>query len=202
MWVALVLYGTLFWARWRSTELIFYLFIVEQILRNKPHNFGWMETHHDPSMLKLQVSLPFLLSALQRYREPMKYELVSIVECETSIAYEKFFQRYLFSRTPSNRLTNNRFPNQPFLLRNGAGNWKSSREWVLSSGFPNFSFLSKAFGGSLVPVAECDTRDYTDRKRQNINFSSFVEYWESLASDISPHSLLKHQKDSLKLYHF
>ncbi|KAL1347268.1 hypothetical protein AAHE18_08G246300 [Arachis hypogaea] len=57
-------------------------------------------------------------------------------------------------------------------------NWKNlsytSVDWVTPLGHPNFQFFSTNFGDSKVQVADCDTREFTDQKREEMLVSEFI----------------------------
>ncbi|KAH9319004.1 hypothetical protein KI387_020773, partial [Taxus chinensis] len=54
------------------------------------------------------------------------------------------------------------------------------RDWVSQDGQPNLSFFSQHFGKSLVQVADCDRKEFTDQKRMEMTVSEYIEYWHNL----------------------
>ncbi|MED6211174.1 hypothetical protein PIB30_071164 [Stylosanthes scabra] len=79
------------------------------------------------------------------------------------LSYTEFVERFMHK-------------NQPLLL---AGffehhNWGASLDWVTPLGHPNFQFFSSNFGDSKVQVADCDTREFTDQKREEMLVSDFI----------------------------
>ena len=49
---------------------------------------------------------------------------------------------------------------------------------------PNFEFLDQ-FGDSIVPVAHCEMKQYTDQKREQMKFRDFLNYWKNLCQNRS-----------------
>lgn len=65
--------------------------------------------------------------------------------------------------------------NQPVVLTGLMDHhWKACTDWVTLHGQPNFQFFSTHFGASRVQVADCDTRDFTDQKREEMLVSDFI----------------------------
>ncbi|XP_024635274.1 2-oxoglutarate and iron-dependent oxygenase JMJD4 isoform X2 [Medicago truncatula] len=53
--------------------------------------------------------------------------------------------------------------------------WRACTDWVTPDGKPNLQFFFNHFGSSKVQVADCDTRDFTDQKREEMLVSDFLE---------------------------
>ncbi|CAI8604122.1 unnamed protein product [Vicia faba] len=65
--------------------------------------------------------------------------------------------------------------NKPVMLTGLMDNhWKACTDWVNPNGKPNLQFFSTHFGSSKVQIADCDTRDFTDQKREDMLVSDFV----------------------------
>ncbi|CAI8597629.1 unnamed protein product [Vicia faba] len=78
------------------------------------------------------------------------------------LSYNEFVERYMEK-------------NKPVMLTGLMDNhWKACTDWVNPNGKPNLQFFSTHFGSSKVQVADCDTRDFTDQKREDMLVSDFV----------------------------
>ncbi|NXH60191.1 JMJD4 protein, partial [Rhabdornis inornatus] len=44
-------------------------------------------------------------------------------------------------------------------------------------GKPNFEHLLQKFGEAVVPVANCDVKEYNSNPKEQLPFKEFVEYW-------------------------
>nr|KYP53927.1 JmjC domain-containing protein 4 [Cajanus cajan] len=79
------------------------------------------------------------------------------------LSYTEFVERYMEK-------------NQPVVLTGlmDPHHWRASTDWVTLQGQPNFHFFSTHFGPSKVQVADCDTREFTDQKREEMLVSDFI----------------------------
>ncbi|XP_015947196.2 arginine-specific demethylase JMJ20, partial [Arachis duranensis] len=80
-----------------------------------------------------------------------------------NLSYSEFVERFMQKNKP--------------LLLNGFSehhNWRASVDWVTPLGHPNFQFFSTNFGDSKVQVADCDKREFTDQKREEMLVSEFI----------------------------
>ncbi|XP_058787382.1 arginine-specific demethylase JMJ20-like isoform X1 [Vicia villosa] len=78
------------------------------------------------------------------------------------LTYNEFVERYMEK-------------NKPVVLTGLMDDhWKACTDWVSPNGKPNLQFFSTHFGSSKVQVADCDTRDFTDQKREEMLVSDFV----------------------------
>ncbi|XP_027190049.1 arginine-specific demethylase JMJ20 isoform X2 [Cicer arietinum] len=79
------------------------------------------------------------------------------------LSYSEFVERYMDK-------------NKPVVLTGLMDHhWRASTDWVTPNAQPNLQFFSNHFGASKVQVADCDTRDFTDQKREEMLVSDFVE---------------------------
>lgn len=79
------------------------------------------------------------------------------------LSYSEFVDRYMDK-------------NKPVVLTGLMDHhWRASTDWVTPNGKPNLQFFFNHFGASKVQVADCDTRDFTDQKREEMLVSDFVE---------------------------
>lgn len=109
------------------------------------------------------------------------------------LSYREFVERYLKG-------------NRPVVLTGLMDGWRACRDWVTQDGLPNLRFFSDHFGNSIVQVADCDRREFTDQKRLEMSVSEFVRCWlelpaakcsNDLCCNMDTHSLLY-----LKDWHF
>ncbi|KAG5035641.1 hypothetical protein JHK87_010551 [Glycine soja] len=79
------------------------------------------------------------------------------------LSYSEFVKRYMEK-------------NQPVVLTGlmDPHYWRASTDWVTLQGQPNFQYFSTHFGASKVQVADCDTREFTDQKREEMMVSDFI----------------------------
>jgi hypothetical protein len=70
--------------------------------------------------------------------------------------------------------------NKPCLFDNSmTSEWRSRREWVKERQ-PNLEYLKPRFGDAVVPVADCNRREYDAHPKEEMLFRDFVDYWKSL----------------------
>ncbi|KAJ9677820.1 hypothetical protein PVL29_022666 [Vitis rotundifolia] len=80
------------------------------------------------------------------------------------LSYSDFVERYLMK-------------NQPVVLRGLMDGWRACKDWVTHTGQPNLDFFSTHFGKSIVQVADCGTREFTDQKRMEMSVAEFIDHW-------------------------
>ncbi|XP_069778245.1 2-oxoglutarate and iron-dependent oxygenase JMJD4 [Narcine bancroftii] len=84
---------------------------------------------------------------------------------KTDLTYSQFFRDYLL-------------PNAPCLLSpDFTDGWKCRRQWVKGDGTPDFEHLLNDFGDSIVPVANCDVKEYNANPKHNIPLREYLGYW-------------------------
>ncbi|GIY93508.1 2-oxoglutarate and iron-dependent oxygenase JMJD4 [Caerostris extrusa] len=100
----------------------------------------------------------------------------------SNISYECFFTNYMKA-------------NKPCILSSSfTENWKSRSEWITSDGKPNFIFLEKEFGSSVVPVSDCNNREYYSQHKEDMIFRDYLNYWRTL-NCTTPQSQCLYLKD-------
>ncbi|KAE9604338.1 putative transcription factor & chromatin remodeling &Metalloenzymes JmjC family [Lupinus albus] len=85
--------------------------------------------------------------------------------------------------------------------------WRACSDWVTPLGQPNFHFFSSHFGVSEVQVADCDTREFTDQKREEMSVSDFIEHClrvegSAVQCNNENHTSNDHSVPYLKDWHF
>ncbi|XP_020371648.1 2-oxoglutarate and iron-dependent oxygenase JMJD4 [Rhincodon typus] len=80
-------------------------------------------------------------------------------------SYSQFFRDFLL-------------PNFPCILSpEFTEGWRSRQEWVKGDGKPDFEHLLKHFGDFIVPVANCDVKEYNANPKHNIPLRDYLNYW-------------------------
>uniref|UniRef100_UPI00358F641A 2-oxoglutarate and iron-dependent oxygenase JMJD4-like isoform X1 n=1 Tax=Myxine glutinosa TaxID=7769 RepID=UPI00358F641A len=76
-------------------------------------------------------------------------------------------------------------PCKPAVLPPGLTSaWPARSRWLRSDGRPDLSALAHEFGDALVPVANCDRRQYDANPKQNMTLCDYIAYWnEHVALD-------------------
>ncbi|XP_069503184.1 2-oxoglutarate and iron-dependent oxygenase JMJD4 [Ambystoma mexicanum] len=90
---------------------------------------------------------------------------VDHIDDPVSFSYSLFFKRYLL-------------PNRPCVFSAKFTNdWGSRKRWVTQDGRPNFDHLLKKFGKTIVPVANCDVKEYNSNPKERIPLAEYICYW-------------------------
>ncbi|KFV49392.1 JmjC domain-containing protein 4 [Tyto alba] len=91
---------------------------------------------------------------------------VDFIERVDSFTYSDFFRDYLI-------------PNHPCIFSaKFTEDWGSRRNWVTWDGKPNFDHLLQKFGEAVVPVANCDVKEYNSNPKEQLPFKEYVSYWK------------------------
>ncbi|GBM26022.1 JmjC domain-containing protein 4 [Araneus ventricosus] len=110
------------------------------------------------------------------------YEIGSIDRI-SDVSYEYFFINYLKA-------------NKPCLISSSVTmNWKSRLEWVSADGQPDFKFLERNFGSAIVPISDCDSREYNSQCKEDMLFKDYLNYWQALKHDTKDESRCLYLKD-------
>ncbi|XP_072905021.1 2-oxoglutarate and iron-dependent oxygenase JMJD4 [Hemitrygon akajei] len=84
---------------------------------------------------------------------------------KNDLSYSEFFRDFLL-------------PNYPCVLSpEFTADWGSRQQWVKGDGSPDFEHLLKHFGDSIVPVANCDVKEYNANPKHNIPLRDYFSYW-------------------------
>ncbi|XP_015269597.1 PREDICTED: jmjC domain-containing protein 4 isoform X2 [Gekko japonicus] len=91
---------------------------------------------------------------------------VDYIEKPDTFTYADFFKDYLI-------------PNDPcvFSAKFTEG-WGSRRKWVTPDGKPNFDYLLRTFGEAVVPVANCDVKEYNSNPKEHLKLKEYISYWK------------------------
>ncbi|KAK1172227.1 2-oxoglutarate and iron-dependent oxygenase JMJD4 isoform X1 [Acipenser oxyrinchus oxyrinchus] len=99
------------------------------------------------------------------YEKLCSSHLINYIE-KKDFSYSKFFEKYVLPNYPcvfSGRFTED---------------WNSRKQWVTQEGKPNFQRLLQDFGDALVPVANCNAKEYNANPKKIIPFKEYVAYWK------------------------
>ncbi|XP_030045757.1 2-oxoglutarate and iron-dependent oxygenase JMJD4 [Microcaecilia unicolor] len=91
---------------------------------------------------------------------------VEYIEDPDSFTYSEFFRRFLLSNSPC------------VLSARFTDGWGSRRCWVSPRGKPNFDHLLQNFGDAIVPVANCDVKEYNANPKEQIPLREYITYWK------------------------
>ncbi|XP_077160178.1 2-oxoglutarate and iron-dependent oxygenase JMJD4 [Paroedura picta] len=93
------------------------------------------------------------------------HDHVDYIEKPETFTYADFFKDYLI-------------PNDPcvFSAKFTEG-WGSRRKWVTPDGKPNFEYLLRTFGEAVVPVANCDVKEYNSNPKEHLKLKEYISYW-------------------------
>ncbi|KAF9915834.1 hypothetical protein BX616_005254 [Lobosporangium transversale] len=124
---------------------------------------------------------------------PRNYSSIQGIDyLETSPSYEEFRNRYLE-------------PNLPVVIGPDlTKHWRARQQWVCpETGKPNFAGLREQLCEEegqpvsiLVPVADCQIKEFTDQKRSTMDLREFLEQWELNSKQNQPSRIY------LKDFHF
>uniref|UniRef100_A0A8D0G2C5 2-oxoglutarate and iron-dependent oxygenase JMJD4 n=1 Tax=Sphenodon punctatus TaxID=8508 RepID=A0A8D0G2C5_SPHPU len=91
---------------------------------------------------------------------------VDYIEKVELFSYADFFKDYLIHNDPC-----------IFSAKFTEG-WASRRKWVTKDGKPNFDHLLQTFGEAVVPVANCDVKEYNSNPKEQIKLKEYISYWK------------------------
>ncbi|XP_040405598.1 2-oxoglutarate and iron-dependent oxygenase JMJD4 isoform X2 [Cygnus olor] len=91
---------------------------------------------------------------------------VDFIDKVESFTYSDFFRDYLI-------------PNHPCIFSaKFTDGWGSRRNWVTWDGKPDFDHLLQKFGDAIVPVANCDVKEYNSNPKEQLPFKEYINYWK------------------------
>ncbi|CAH2281851.1 Hypothetical predicted protein [Pelobates cultripes] len=98
---------------------------------------------------------------------PQNTYKIDFIEDPDSFSYNNFFQNYLVTNNPC--LFSAKFTE----------NWGSRKDWVTDSNSPNWHHLLQNFGDAIVPVANCDVKEYNSNPKEQIPLREYITYWRN-----------------------
>ncbi|KAM8967186.1 2-oxoglutarate and iron-dependent oxygenase JMJD4 [Pelodytes ibericus] len=90
---------------------------------------------------------------------------IDFIRDPESFSYADFFHKYLLANLPC------------LLSAKFTESWGSRKEWVKPGNTPNWDHLLRTFGDAIVPVANCDVKEYNSNPKEQIPLREFVRYW-------------------------
>ena len=88
--------------------------------------------------------------------------------------YQEFLEHYLL-------------PNRPVIIGPGIiSSWPALTHWVVksdASSVIHWETLAAAYGNELVTAADCETREFSDQKRQTMLLRDVISLWRSGAAE-------------------
>ncbi|KAJ4781619.1 Bifunctional arginine demethylase and lysyl-hydroxylase JMJD6 [Rhynchospora pubera] len=107
------------------------------------------------------------------------------------LTYDEFVERYMK-------------PNLPVVLTGLTDTWRSRTDWVDNSDptKPNLSFFSSLCSSSVVQVADCNKKEYSEQKRVEMTVADFIRSWVEDSSNGANPSDQPESCRYLKDWHF
>lgn len=105
---------------------------------------------------------------LYQTRNSLRYDRhhIDYIDDPVTFTYSMFFRLYLL-------------PNRPCVFSaKFTDSWESRKRWVTQDGRPNFDHLLLTFGEGIVPVANCDVKEYNSNPKEQIPLAEFISYWK------------------------
>ncbi|XP_063780595.1 2-oxoglutarate and iron-dependent oxygenase JMJD4 isoform X2 [Pseudophryne corroboree] len=96
---------------------------------------------------------------------PSTLSHIDFIDDPENFSYNEFFSRYMLANTPC--LFSSKFTQS----------WGSRKSWVTSEGKPNWAHLLQNFGDAVVPVANCDVKEYNANPKEQIPLQEYISYW-------------------------
>ncbi|XP_069815241.1 2-oxoglutarate and iron-dependent oxygenase JMJD4 [Dendropsophus ebraccatus] len=87
------------------------------------------------------------------------------IEDPDTFSYDEFFRKYLIANTPC--LFSAEFSRL----------WSSRRTWVTPENKPHWGNLLRVFGDAIVPVANCDVKEYNANPKELLPLREYIAYW-------------------------
>ncbi|KAM4689710.1 2-oxoglutarate and iron-dependent oxygenase JMJD4 [Discoglossus pictus] len=89
---------------------------------------------------------------------------IDFIENPETFSYNTFFHNYLLANTPC------------IFSAKFTQDWGSRKSWVTADNKPNWDHLLQRFGDSLVPVANCDVKEYNSNPKEQIPLQEYIKY--------------------------
>ncbi|XP_075684033.1 2-oxoglutarate and iron-dependent oxygenase JMJD4 [Rhinoderma darwinii] len=87
------------------------------------------------------------------------------VEDPDTFTYDEFFHKCLIANSPC--LFSAAF----------SRSWSSRRSWVTPDNKPDWEHLLRVFGDAVVPVANCDVKEYNANPKELLPLREYIAYW-------------------------
>ncbi|KAM4705203.1 2-oxoglutarate and iron-dependent oxygenase JMJD4 [Rhinophrynus dorsalis] len=96
---------------------------------------------------------------------PRRCPQIDFIKDPHSFSYNTFFHNHLLTNSPC--LFSAKFTQH----------WGSRKTWVTDDK-PNWDHLLQYFGDAIVPVANCDVKEYNSNPKEQIPLREFITYWK------------------------
>uniref|UniRef100_A0A8C5MB44 2-oxoglutarate and iron-dependent oxygenase JMJD4 n=1 Tax=Leptobrachium leishanense TaxID=445787 RepID=A0A8C5MB44_9ANUR len=90
---------------------------------------------------------------------------ITFIEDPGSFSYDSFFHNHLVLNAPC--LFSAKFTES----------WGSRKNWVTADKKPDWDHLLQNYGGAVVPVANCDVKEYNSNPKDQIPLREYICYW-------------------------
>ncbi|XP_053569709.1 2-oxoglutarate and iron-dependent oxygenase JMJD4 [Bombina bombina] len=90
---------------------------------------------------------------------------IDFIEDPDTFSYSKFFHDYLLTNSPC--LFSAKFTKE----------WGSRKTWVTAENKPDWDYLLQNFGNAVVPVANCNVKEYNSNPKEHILLLEYITYW-------------------------
>ncbi|XP_072010652.1 2-oxoglutarate and iron-dependent oxygenase JMJD4 isoform X2 [Engystomops pustulosus] len=91
--------------------------------------------------------------------------VISRIRDPDAFSYDEFFRRFLVANAPC------------LFSAEFSRSWRSRRSWVTSDNKPNWTHLLEVYGDAIVPVANCDVKEYNANPKELLPLREYVAYW-------------------------
>ncbi|KAM3910221.1 2-oxoglutarate and iron-dependent oxygenase JMJD4 [Leptodactylus fuscus] len=96
---------------------------------------------------------------------PRPWSRVERVEDPAAFRYDDFFHKYMMANAPC------------LFSAEFSRSWGSRRSWVTADNKPNWEQLLRVFGDAIVPVANCDVKEYNANPKELLPLREYIAYW-------------------------
>ncbi|XP_018121649.1 2-oxoglutarate and iron-dependent oxygenase JMJD4 isoform X2 [Xenopus laevis] len=90
---------------------------------------------------------------------------IDFIEEPQTFPYGEFFNKYLLTNSPC------------LFSAEFTQHWGSRKTWVTEENKPNWDHLLENFGNAIVPVANCNVKEYNANPKEQIPLCEFISYW-------------------------
>ncbi|XP_040287579.1 2-oxoglutarate and iron-dependent oxygenase JMJD4 isoform X2 [Bufo bufo] len=87
------------------------------------------------------------------------------LEDPDTFSYHEFFHKYMVANAPC------------LFSAEFTRSWSSRRSWVTADNNPNWDHLLQVFGDAIVPVANCDVKEYNSNPKELLPLREYIAYW-------------------------
>ncbi|XP_056408797.1 2-oxoglutarate and iron-dependent oxygenase JMJD4 isoform X2 [Hyla sarda] len=100
-----------------------------------------------------------------RLMEALTPQIIPRIEDPDTFSYDEFFHKYLIANAPC------------LFSAEFSRSWSSRHSWVTSENKPNWGHLLRVYGDAIVPVANCDVKEYNANPKELLPLREYIAYW-------------------------